>query len=315
MHREAVPGEYVARQYLLTQRKDGSMASQDGVILVAGATGTQGGSVVRHLRAGGFAVRAITRDPDADKAQPLRETGADVVRGDLTDRASLDGLLDGVSGVFAVGTPFEAGMEAEVAQGTTLGDAATAAGVSHYVYSSVGGADRDSKVPHFESKRAVENHLRELGLPLTVVRPVYFFENFGGWSLQPAGDGYTMPMPLSPGRTLQTVASDDIGAFVAMAFADPDAWIGRAFELAGDERTLPEYAQAIAADVGAPVEYVQAPWETIRAQSEDIYRMYDFFEREGYAADIGALRAEYPALRTFDGWLGEGGLARFRKPA
>ena len=285
------------------------MSGEQGTILVAGATGKQGGSVVRHLRARGFAVRGITRDPDAEKAQPLRAAGVELVRADLTDRASVDGLFDGVSGVFSVATPFEAGLDAEVAQGKTLGDAAKTAGISHYVYSSVGGADRDSKVPHFESKWAIENHLRGLGLPLTIVRPVYFYENFGGWSLQPSGDGYAMAMPLSPDRPMQAVAADDIGAFVAMAFADPAAWTGREFELAGDERTLPEYAAAISAARGVGIQYVQVPWEAMRERSEDLYRMYDFFEREGYAADISALRAEYPRLRTFDDWLAEGGLS------
>ena len=292
------------------------MSSEKGTILVAGATGKQGGAVTRHLRAAGYAVRAISRDPDAEKAQPLRGLGVELVRADLTDPASLEGALDGISGVFSVATPFEAGLDAEMAQGKTLGDAARAAGVKHYVYSSVGGADRDSKVPHFESKWAIENHLRALGLPLTVVRPVYFFENFvGGWAMQPAGDGYTLAMPLSPSRPVQAVAADDIGGIVAMAFADPAAWIGREFELAGDERTLPEYASAMARDLGVPVDYVQVPWEAIRERSEDLYRMYDFFEREGYQADTSALRAEYPALHTFEQWLAEGGLARLRKAA
>jgi len=186
-------------------------------ILVAGATGQQGGAVARHLREGGFAVRALTRDPDGDKAQALRAGGSEVVRGDLSDRASLDAALEGVYGVFSMATPFEQGMDAEVLQGKTLGDAARAAGVRHYVYSSVGGAERRSGVPHFETKWQVEEHLRSLDLPMTIVRPVYFFENFGGWGLQPqeGGEGYTLAMPLSPDATLQSVAVDDIGAFAA----------------------------------------------------------------------------------------------------
>ena len=302
--------------YLSLQRKDFPVSHQHETILVAGATGKQGGSVTRHLRADGFAVRALTRDPDAAKAQPLRALGAELVRADLTDRASLDAAFDGVTGVFSVATPFEAGLEAEIAQGKTLGDAAKAAGVRHYVYSSVGGADRDSKVPHFESKREIENHLRSLDLPLTIVRPVYFFENFvGGWSMQPAGEGYSMAMPLSPTRPMQGIAADDIGGIVALAFADPAAWIGRERELAGDEHTLPGYARAMARTLGVPVEYVQIPWEAIREQNEDLYRMYDFFEREGYEADTRALRAEYPALHTLDQWIAEGGLGELRKAA
>jgi uncharacterized protein YbjT (DUF2867 family) len=292
------------------------MAPDRGTILVAGVTGKQGGAVARHLAANGFAVRGVTRDPGAEKARSLRAvSGVDLVRGDLTDRASLDALLDGVTGVFSMATPFEAGLDAEVAQGKTLGDAAAEAGVGHYVYSSVGGADRDSGVPHFESKWAVENHLRGLDLPLTVVRPVFFFENFAGWSLRPTDGGYTLSMPLSPGRTLQGVAVDDIGAYVAMAFLDPTEWVGREVELAGDERTLPEYAAAIGERLRMPVRYVQLPWEALREQSEDQYRMFKFFDRVGYQADIGALRARYPGLHTFAGWLGEGGLDGLAKAA
>ena len=291
--------------------------SAQQTILVAGATGQQGGAVARHLRDGGFAVRALTRDPDGEKARGLREAGVELARGDLTDRASLDAALEGAYGVFSMATPFEKGMDAEVRQGKTLGDAAKAAGAQHYVYSSVGGADRDSKVPHFESKWQVEEHLRSLDLPLTIVRPVYFFENFGGWGLQPqeSGEGYTLAMPLSPDTTLQSVAVDDIGAFVAKAFAAPAAWAGRELELAGDELPLAGYAAAIGRDLGAPVGYFQVPWEALKAQSEDIYLMYRFFEREGYQADIAALRAEYPGLHTFEQWLAEGGLARLRKTA
>jgi uncharacterized protein YbjT (DUF2867 family) len=280
---------------------------------VAGATGRQGGAVIRHLRSNGFAVRGITRDPDKPRAQELRSAGVDLARADLTDRASLDALFEGVTGVFSMATPFEAGMDAEVAQGRNLGDAAEAAGVQQYVYSSVGGADRDSGVPHFETKWAVEKHLRGLALPLSVIRPVYLFENFAGWSLQPGDDGYTMTMPLSPDRTLQGMAADDIGAFVALAFADPEAWIGHEIELAGDERTLPHYADAIAARIGVPVRYEQMPWEALKDRNEDLYRMYLFFEDVGYQADIEALRSLYPGLHDFDGWLAQGSMDRFAK--
>ena len=243
------------------------MSGEQGIILVAGATGTQGGSVVRHLRAGGFAVTRHHPRPRCREgaAAPRRRHRAGP--GDLTDRASVDGLF-GLTGVFSVATPFEAGLEAEVAQGKTLGDAAKAAGVSHYVYSSVGAAERDSKVPHFESKWAIENHLRALGLPLTVQSaPCTSTRTSAAGLLQPSGAGYTLAMPLSPDRPLQAIAAGDIGAFVAKAFADPGAWTGREFELAGDERTLPEYAAAISAARGVGVEYVQVPWEALRGRT------------------------------------------------
>jgi uncharacterized protein YbjT (DUF2867 family) len=286
------------------------------VVLVTGATGKQGGAVARHLRACGFRVRALTRDPSSEKAQPLLQMGVEVVQGDTTDAASLEKAVEGVWGVFSMATPFKAGMEAEVTQGKTLGDAAKAAGVQHYVYSSVGGADRDSKVPHFETKWAIENHLRSLGLPLTIIRPVYFFENFvGGWAMQKTDEGYALAAPLSPGRTLQGVAVDDIGAFVALVFGEPGRWAGQEFELAGDEMTGPRYCEAMSRDLGRPVRYQQIPWEAVRAQSEDGYRTFDFFEREGYKADIAKLRETYAGLQNFAQWLERGGLRPLKEQA
>ena len=140
------------------------MAAED-LILVAGITGHQGSAAARHLRAAGVGVRGLTRDPSAAKAEPLREAGVELAAGDLTDRASLEPALEGVTGVFSMATPFEAGMDAEVAQGVTLGEAALAAGVEHDVDSSVGGADRNSGVPHFETKWKAEERLRSRAGP------------------------------------------------------------------------------------------------------------------------------------------------------
>jgi len=283
-------------------------------ILVAGATGKQGGSVVRHLQARGFRIRALTRDPDSDKARWLKDAGVNLVRGDLTDAASLRPALEGVTGVFSMATPFEAGLEAEIAQGTTLGDAAKAAGVGHYVYSSVGGADRRSGVPHFESKWQIEEHLRGLGLPLTIFRPAYFMENLPHYGVQPSDEGLIVSMPLSPTTKVQMIAFDDIGAFVASAFADPETWAGKEVELSGDELTLPDAVERISRRIGLPVTYKQIPGEAVRAWNEDLALMYEFFERGGYQADIGALREILPGLKTFDQWLGAGGVDMLKVP-
>jgi len=284
-------------------------------ILVAGATGKQGGTVARHLTAAGWKVRALTRDPDDAKAAPLRELGIELARGDTTDRASLDAAMEGVYGVFSVGTPFEKGMESEVVQGKTVGDAAKAAGVQHLVYNSVGGAERHTEIPNFDTKAEVEAHLKGLGLPLTIIRPVYFMENLvGGWATQRTEQGLVIAMPLSPDRKLAMIAVDDIGAFDALAFAHPEEWLGRELEIAGDELTLPETAALLGEAIGEPVTYAQIPWETVRSQSEDVYRMYDWFEREGYKPDFAGLRHIYPGLTSFRTWLAEGN-AQPLKPA
>ena len=281
--------------------------NSDKTILVTGITGHQGGAVARRLQVDGWRVRGLTRDPESDKARPFRELGIEVMRGDLTDEPSLRGPLEGVYGVFAVATPFEKGMENEIAQGKTLGDVAAAAGVGHYVYSSVGSAHKKTGIPHFESKAEIEDHLKGLGLPLTIVRPVYFMENMVGWSTQSTDEGLAVMMPLSSTTTVQMIAVDDIAAIAGVVFAEPDKYIGKAFDIAGDELTMPDAASVMGAAIGQPLRYVQAPWEAVRAQSEDVYLMYQWFERKGYSVDIADVRKIYPELLDFRAWVARGG--------
>ena len=124
-------------------------------VLVTGATGKQGGAVARQLIGKGHHVRALTRDPSKPAAQALAGLGAELAVGNLDDRASLERAIDGVDAVFAVATPFEEGTQAETQQGINVADAAIAAGVQ-LVYSSVANADRQTGIPHFDSKFAVE---------------------------------------------------------------------------------------------------------------------------------------------------------------
>jgi len=210
------------------------MKKIQGTILVTGATGKQGGAVARHLLSGGWQVRALTRDPLKPDAEALAKLGAEVVTGDLDQRNSIDQALAGAYGVFSVQN-WEAGAAREIQQGKTLADAARAAGVKHFVYSSVGGAERNTGIPHFDSKWEIEQHVRALGLPTTILRPVFFMDNFNSPNFRPAILQGTLTLALRPARTLQIIAVDDIGGFAAQAFEKPGEYIGRAFELAGDE--------------------------------------------------------------------------------
>ena len=154
------------------------MSNSDKLIVVTGATGQQGGATARHLLAQGWRVRAFVRDPIKPAAQELAAKGAELVQGDLDDRASLDRALSGAYGAFSVQTFMgPEGPIGEARQGMVLADAAKAAGIQHLVYTSVGGAERKSGLPHFESKWQIEEHIRSLGLPATILRPVFFMEN------------------------------------------------------------------------------------------------------------------------------------------
>lgn len=287
------------------------MTRSNRIILVTGATGQQGGAVARHLLADGWRVRAFVRDPNKPAAQALAEAGAEMVQGDNEDRSSLDAAMPGVYGVFSVQGFFEAGTDGETRQGKKIADAASAAGVQHFVYSSVGGAERNTGVPHFESKWQIEQHIRQLGLPATIIRPVEFMENFF-WGRDHILNGTLMSQGLRPTRVKQFIAVDDIGAFAAIAFANPQEYIGKAFELAGDGLTEEQIAETFSRVTGRPVELLRLPHEQLEASldpymREELLAMWQWFDEEGYHADINALRRFYPPLKTLESWLYETG--------
>ncbi len=271
-------------------------SNEKRLILVTGATGKQGRAVIRHLHAKGFPLRALTRTVDSPAARALiDQTGVEVVRGDYNDRQSLLRALDDVYGVFAVQTPYEDGADAESRQGIALADAAHNAEVSHFVYSSVGSADQHTGIPHFDSKWKIEEHLRGTGMPFTILRPVYFMENW--LSMKDMIDGGKLMLPLTPETVLQQIAVDDIGAFAAMAFEHPGKWGGTATDIAGDESFLDQIAQTFGAT------YVQIPWEDFEKQAgPEMTAMFRWFQDVGYHADIAALREEHHDLINFERW-------------
>ena len=159
-------------------------------VLVTGATGQQGGAVARELLKGGHQVRALTRRANSDAANALREEGAEIVVGDMKDSISLKQAASGVDTAFIMRTPFEAGVEGETEQGMAIVDATVDAGVEHVVLSSVGSADRQTGIPHFDSKHRVEKHLQGLDRLWSIVAPVFFMDNIlAPWNLNDLKNG------------------------------------------------------------------------------------------------------------------------------
>lgn len=281
-----------------------SVPEQSRLVLVTGATGTQGGAVARELLARGYAVRGLTRDPAGESAMALAELGAEMVRGDYDDPASLAAAMEGMDGVFAVTLFWHSGYEGEVEQGKRLVDEAENAGVGHFVLTSVAGADMETGIPHFDSKWEVEQYLHESELDWTIIRPVEFMDNWG-WSLDNFKAGKLID-PRAPASSHQWIAAHDIGFFVAEAFDNPDDWIGLTQEIAGDELTIEELRSALSEAFGREVEHVRPTWAEFEAQAgEEIAVMYRWFEDEGYDVDVGALRQRYPQLQTAAGFLSE----------
>lgn len=185
---------------------------------------------------------------------------------------------------------------------------------NNYVYSSVGSAHRNTGIPHFESKWQVEEHVRASGVPYTVLRPVFFMQN---WEMmwEPILGG-TLPQPLDPDKPFQMIAVEDIGDFAAMAFENPDGWIGREVDLAGDELTMPAIADTFSRVIGREVGYYQVPWDQFEEQmGEEATVMYRWFNDYGYEADVAALKKEHPGLISLEQYLRSHGWEDAELPA
>ncbi|RDD70874.1 NmrA/HSCARG family protein [Paracoccus versutus] len=271
-------------------------------IVVLGATGQQGGAVARALSNDKhWRLRALSRNPKSEAARQLEEQGFEVVAGDMDDPASLRTAFKDAYGVFSVqGT--DQGNDVERRRGVNVADAARAAGVRHFIYSSVGGADRSSGVPHFESKWAIEEHIRAIRLPATIVRPVFFMDNFTKPAMRLVLIAL-MRAYLPSQKSLQMIAVEDIGKWVARAFADPDSFIGRAEEIGGDAQTGAQVVAALKQHGWCSGLPFPVPKLFLRPLPYDIRRMFEWFGTDGYQADIASLRRRQPDPLTFQHWL------------
>jgi uncharacterized protein YbjT (DUF2867 family) len=278
------------------------------IIAVTGATGQQGGVVARKLLAEGWKVRALTRDVNKPASLELKALGAELVTGDMDNRAELDSAFKGAYGVFSVQNYWLPNVqyEGEIKQGKNVADAVKAAGVQHLVYSSVGSAHRGMGQKHFESKWIIEQYIQSLGIPFTILRPVAFMEN-NNWRRAYILSGTYNSMGLRPDKGVQNIAVDDIAVFVALAFSDAKFFLGKTLELAGDELTETQATEVFAKVIGRPVTLAAPQMDGGRAPEEEMIAMFNFFNGIGYDADIPALRKLHPGLLNFEQWLRKNG--------
>jgi len=275
-------------------------------VAVFAATGSQGGAVADALLEAGAHVRALIRNTESDKAKSLAERGAEIVRVDVADPESLVSALVGVDAFWFMTTP-PGGMQnpdtaGETRQGIALADAAAAARVPHVVFNSVGGADRGSGIPHFDSKFLVEKHLESLGVNTTIVRPFFFTENFT-WMAPSIEEGtVVMRLPIPDGVPLQMIAVRDVGIIAAQALLD-QASVPAAIEIAGDELTGSEIASTYGGKAGLPARFEALPISVLDGQ-DDLQAMFRWFaETPAYQADLDQVRRIHPDALTLGAWL------------
>jgi uncharacterized protein YbjT (DUF2867 family) len=278
------------------------MNKRSEVILVAGATGNQGGSALRHLLDQGWKVRALTRNPDSKSAGELRDLGAELVRGDFDDRTSLDHALDGVYGVFmpSIQVNMRVTPETEIKFGIALIKAAKDAGVRHFVYASEMGANSNIDLEYLVSKGRIESRIRELGLPATILRHAFFVEWLTGSFAPIVWRG--LKKGLKQGQTIQVISLDDIGAFVAFVFNDPKRFIGQEIEIAGDEASLEQISQAYRRVKGADLKSTWVPYWLITRMG-NFGKFIQHLPVQEAHADIASMRALYPDLKNLEDGL------------
>ena len=232
----------------------------------------------------------------------LANAGATLVAASLEDTVAITKALQGATSLFAMSTPFGGGVDAETRQGVAAADAAKAAGV-HLVFTSVNSADRQTGVPHFDSKYEVEKHIAKVGVRATILGPAFFMENLYFGKEQLAKGVYAMALP--PARMLAQIAVADIGAVAVRVLEDAGRFTGKRFDLAGDELTGNDVVVILSRVTGRPFAYNQVPLDVIRqGMGEDGARMYEWFDRIGFTVDRAALRREFPdvAFSDFESW-------------
>jgi uncharacterized protein YbjT (DUF2867 family) len=289
------------------------------IIAVVGATGAQGGGLVRAIladRNGPFTVRAITRKPDSDKAQALRGQGAEVVVADADDEASLERAFAGAYGVFALTNFWEHfSPERELAQARNQAQAAKNAGVQHVVWSTLEDTRRwvslsddrmptlmgKYKVPHFDAKGEADNIFRELGVPTTFLLTAYYWDNliYFGAGPQRGPDGVlaiTFPMD---DKALPGIAVEDIGKAAYAIFKRGPEFINKTVGIAGEHLTGQQMASALTEALGQEVRYNNVPPEVYRSfgfpGADDLGNMFQF--------KLQFSRSLNPELQTFQEWL------------
>ena len=268
-------------------------------ILVTGATGRQGGAVVRHLLKNNFSVRALSRTPQSLSAQLLLTKGAEVVKGDMSDASSLVTAMEGCYGVFSVQNYFEYGAEKEIRYGSNLADAAKQSGISHFIYSSVCGADTNTSVPHFETKNVIEKYIKKVGIPFTILRPVKFMENYYIPQIFRGILGGKLLDAIKSGKRHQMLAVDDIGKYTAATFQQSEIHLSRTVDLAGDELTNEEVAATISEVLGSKVKFSKIPMPIVKLMMDkEMYLMFRWFNEKGFEANREETNRSFPGVNA-----------------
>lgn len=276
-----------------------------GKVLLIGVTGGTGGNVVKgFLEQGVTDLRAMTRHIDLDRPSLSRldRAGIELVEADLDDENSLEAAFAGVRAVYCHATAGDyAKPDPEaVERAQRVARVAQQAGISHFIYNSSGGAERNSGVSHIEQKYEIEQVLKQADLPYTMLRACLFMEEFWKPYTRPPILKGSFPFSIQPDRPLHLITTKDMGRVAAYAMQHPAEYIGRAIELAGDVLTPQEMAEEFSRVQGKSVVHREIPpWIFLLLFRKQLFDLIQWYRKEGYRADVQYLREEeFPGLLT-----------------
>ena len=283
----------------------GVPAERSQVIVVAGATGRQGGAVARRLIADGWVVRGLSRDPKSRKAARVRAAGVEVVQADMADRDSLAPALAGAYGLFSVQNPMICGHEMEVVQGKNLADVAAEAGVQHVVYGSAGPGEPHTGIQQWDAKREIEDHMRHRGLAHTILRPMAFMELMTDKAFYPSVSvWYVMPKLVGWHRPLPWVSVEDLAVIGATVFANPNRYVGRDLPIAADTKSLDDCHSLWREVTGRPPHRFPMPTGLFeRFVGKDTTRMWRWLRTNPVEVDPRVALEIHPGMLTVGEWL------------
>ena len=307
--------------------------SDKKIIAVVGATGAQGGGLVRAIvedKSGPFVARAITRNAGSEKAKELAALGVEVVTGDADDEKSMVNAFRGAYGAFCVTNFWEhMSPEREIAQATAMAKAAKAAGIQHAIWSTLEDSrkfiplhdDRMPtlhgkwKVPHFDAKGEADQAFIDAGVPTTLLLTSFYWDNLIYFGMGPRkGEDGKLGLVLPMGkRKLPGIAAADIGAAAYGIFKAGKEYIGKTVGISGEHLTGAEMAAQLSNVLGKEVHHVDVPWAVYRTfgfpGADDLGNMFqfnhDFHEEFGGARSVEVSRRLNPSMQTFSQWLAQ----------
>ena len=282
-------------------------SSESRTIVVTGATGLQGGAVTHHLLKDGWHVRGLTRNVASKQARILAALGVEVVQGDMGDAASLRPVFEGAYGIYSVQNPFISGPEAEVKQGKNVAEVTKDSCVQHLVYGSAGIGRKGTGIPSWETKLQIEDHMKALELPLTILRPMAFMELMTDKKFSPAvGVWHVMPTLMGSSRSVAWLCTDDLGAIAAKAFATPHWFVGKDLMLASDVQSLDQCRSIYREVMGRnPRRFPMPIWlfKRLGFVGRDLTTMWRWLRTADIELDTAPTRAIHSDALTVRSWL------------